>query len=190
VQPAGAVPDYVHRVVFLAVGIAAVHLDAEGVDIEGVESLLVVERIQVDADEIVGPEVVPLGEGRLDLVRLAIVTQEGEIEVLAVVGILSPGLLGQIAAEVGMKVLKSVTRRLRPDRVVEPAIDDRRPVGFEGLGMAGREAGGTAVTRRQCWKEVARCLCLLIIASRHSLYQPEASKPSLRIDTISISVNS
>ncbi len=80
-----AVPDHVDGVILFPSGEPAVALDAHRIDIEAVECLLIVEGVQVDADPVVRPGVVSARDRGFDLAGLAIVTAEGEVQVLAIV---------------------------------------------------------------------------------------------------------
>ena len=134
VDPAGAVPDHVHAEIFLVAGEPAVPLDAQGIDVEGVEGLLVVERVQVDADEVVVYDVVPPGDRGLDLVRLVVETAEGEIEVLPVVGHDRDGLFGLLLPHDRDEDLEiRDARGFRPDGIIQEAVDHGGAVGLERL---------------------------------------------------------
>lgn len=58
---AGARPDNVNAEVLFSAGVAAVHLDPQRVHIKSIQGLLVVKRVEVDADEIIGADVVAPG---------------------------------------------------------------------------------------------------------------------------------
>ena len=133
IYPPFAIPNDVHRVVFLVALETGVPLDAERIDVEGVEALVVVERIQVDAGPVVGVDGVPAADRGLDLRRLRVRTAEGEIEIFAVVGIIDDGPGRHILAVVRVPRLEvRFPGGLLPDRVVEVAVDLRRDLGMHG----------------------------------------------------------
>jgi|GEM_PF-6903451 len=134
VEPAGARPDEIGAEILGVAGEAAVALDAQRVDVEGVERLLVVEAVEVDADEVVGHDRVAAGHAGLDPVRRPVVTAEGEVQVFSVVGHVDRGLLGEVLVEIGDEGPEAADRlRLPPGGVVEHAVDQRR--GRHALGL-------------------------------------------------------
>jgi len=140
IDAGGAVPDHVDTEVFLVAGEAAVPLDPEGRDVERVQGLLVVEGVQVDADEVAAGDVVTAGQSGLDLVGVVVEAAEGEVEVLLVVGHVGDGLLRLLLAEFGDERLEvGHGSRLSPHGIVQPTIQEGRRGGLEGFqdGFAG-----------------------------------------------------
>ncbi len=127
VDPPPAVPDDIDRVILDAALESGISLDAEGVDVQRVKPLLVVEGIQIDADPVIDVDGVPAADRGLDLLGLRVGTPEGEVEVFPVVGVIDYGPGRHVLAVVRVPRLEAgFAGRPRPDLVVEDAVDLRR----------------------------------------------------------------
>ena len=84
VDAAGRVPDGVPGSV-AAHGLDAVALHAQGVAAQEVVAPLVVERVQVDVDQVVGVELVALGVAGADAGRVGVEALQAEVDVVLVV---------------------------------------------------------------------------------------------------------
>ncbi len=129
-DPAERVPDDVPGEVLAArdVVLQAVELDAQRVDEELEGAPLVVERVQLDAHQVVVEDRVAVLQVGADRRRLGVVGAEGDVEAVVVVGHQALGLHRRrgVLARPGL-VLEPQRQGLLPGRLVEDAVDrDRR----------------------------------------------------------------
>ncbi len=125
------IPDDVDAKIFLVSLKFRVSLDAQRVDVKRIEGLLIVECVEVDTNPIFGPDRVPSRDGGFDLVRLAVVAAEGEVEILAVVRIVDDRVFLHVLAVVRVIGLESrLMGSIFPNGVIEDAVDDGRHIGF------------------------------------------------------------
>ena len=143
VQPSGAVPDEVGRLVLAAGGaVQHVELHAARVHHQMVRSLPRAERVEAEADPIIRPDVVAARDRRLDPGGLRIVALEREIEVVGVVPDPDFGLLRDRVSmkRVVRQPLAGLERPAPPRVIVQDAVDDGRLRGTlrSKLGSSGR----------------------------------------------------
>jgi len=142
------VPEPVRRVVLAAgrVGVDRVVLDPAGVREKEDRALLVVGRVE-DDPPVVGRavDVVPVGVGRADLLRVRIVELEADVEVLVVVGHPAHALHLRLDVVPGVRLPPLVDRRrILPGRIREVAVDDDRtgrPCDLDWIRGLGRSCG-------------------------------------------------
>ena len=106
----GAEPDGVETRVLPPRCVAGVCLNAQRVDVKGVQRLFVTEGIQVDRDPVVRSDVVSARDGRLDAIRIRIVATKCEVDVFTVVGYLNSSISDQVSPVVGRIGFEAVDR--------------------------------------------------------------------------------
>ncbi len=121
-----AVPYVVRRLIFAARhGVEHIELHAVGIDHQVIGELPGAERVEADADPVVGPDVVAARDRGLDGGRVGIVALEREVQVVGVVPDPDLGLLGNCRAVqrvVGLPLARLEWTRA-PGIVVEYTVD-------------------------------------------------------------------
>jgi len=62
----------------------AIHLDAAGIDLEDKSPFFVVERVEINGDDVISENVIPFCQTSSNRVRIGIISPHGDVQIFAV----------------------------------------------------------------------------------------------------------